>query len=126
MDLTPERLPIRVEKPWGHEIWYAWTEQYVGKILHVNRGGRLSLQYHREKDEMSYVLKGRLLLTKGPSVDRLVVTEVGEGHVWRNRPGEVHTMEALEDADVLEVSTPQLDDVVRLTDRYGRAGTSAP
>ena len=126
MDLTPERLPIRIEKPWGHEIWYAWTEQYVGKILHVNRGGRLSLQYHREKDETSYVLKGRLLLTKGPSVDRLIVTEIGEGHVWRNRPGEIHTMEALEDADVIEVSTPELDDVVRLRDHYGRAGTSAP
>ena len=126
MDLTPERLPIRVEKPWGYEIWYAWTEQYVGKILHVNRGGRLSLQYHRRKDETSYVLRGRLLLTKGPSADRLIVTEIGEGHVWRNRPGEVHTMEALEDADVLEVSTPELDDVVRLRDHYGRAGTSTP
>ena len=126
MDLTPERLPIRVEKPWGYEIWYAWTEQYVGKILHVNRGGRLSLQYHRRKDETSYVLRGRLLLTKGPNAERLVVTEVGEGHVWRNRPGEIHTLEALEDADVLEVSTPELDDVVRLRDRYGRAGTSAP
>lgn len=126
MDLSPDRLPIRIEKPWGYEIWYAWTEQYVGKILHVRRGGRLSLQYHRKKDETSYVLRGRLLVTHGSTVDGLTVTEVGEGHVWRNRPGEVHTMEALEDADVLEVSTPELDDVVRLSDRYGREGTAAP
>jgi mannose-6-phosphate isomerase len=126
VDLSPDRLPIRIEKPWGYEIWYAWTEQYVGKILHVRRGGRLSLQYHRKKDETSYVLRGRLLVTHGSTVDGLTVTEVGEGHVWRNRPGEVHTMEALEDADVLEVSTPELDDVVRLSDRYGREGTAAP
>jgi quercetin dioxygenase-like cupin family protein len=126
VDLSPDRLPIRVEKPWGYEIWYAWTDRYVGKILHVRRGGRLSLQYHRQKDETSYVLRGRLRVTHGPDADRLTVTEVGEGHVWRNRPGEVHTMEALEDADVLEVSTPEVDDVVRLGDRYGRAGTTAP
>ncbi len=126
MTITPDALPIRVDKPWGHEIWYAWTDRYVGKILHVNRGGKLSLQYHAQKDETSYVLRGRLRLTRGPSLDRLTVTEVGEGYVWRNRPGEIHTMEGLEDADVLEVSTPELDDVVRLRDLYGREGTSAP
>jgi quercetin dioxygenase-like cupin family protein len=126
MDVSPERLPVRIEKPWGHEIWYAWTERYVGKILHVRRGGRLSLQYHREKDESSYLLRGRLLLTHGPSEDRLTVAEVAAGHAWRNRPGEIHTIEALEDADVLEVSTPELDDVVRLKDLYGREGTSRP
>ena len=94
MDVSPDRLPVRIDKPWGYEIWYAWTERYVGKILHVRRGQRLSLQYHREKDESSYLLRGRLLLTKGPSEDRLTVTEVGEGHAWRNRPGEIHTIEA--------------------------------
>jgi len=126
MGIRPEDLPVRIDKPWGYEIWYAWTEQYVGKIIHVKRGGRLSLQYHHQKDETSYVLRGRLLLTRGPSVDRLTITEIGEGHAWRNRPGEIHSIEGLEDADVLEVSTPQLHDVVRLQDRYGREGTSAP
>jgi mannose-6-phosphate isomerase-like protein (cupin superfamily) len=126
MEVTPDQLPVRIDKPWGHELWYAWTERYVGKILHVRQGGRLSLQYHREKDETSYVLRGRLLLTRGPSVDALTVTEIGEGYAWRNRPGEVHTIEALEDADVLEVSTPELHDVVRIEDRYGRAGSSVP
>ena len=126
MDVSPDHLPVRIEKPWGHEIWYAWTERYVGKILHVRRGHRLSLQYHREKDEASYLLRGRLLLTKGPSEDRLTVTEVGEGYAWRHRPGEIHTIEALEDSDVLEVSTPEVHDVVRLHDRYGREGTSHP
>ena len=126
MTIRPEDLPVRIDKPWGHEIWYAWTDRYVGKILHVRQGGRLSLQYHREKDETSYVLKGRLLLTRGPSVDRLAVTEVGEGFAWRSRPGEIHTIEGVEETDVLEVSTPELDDVVRLQDLYGREGTSAP
>ncbi len=126
MSRPPDGLPRRVEKPWGHELWYAWTDRYVGKILHVRRGERLSLQYHRQKDETSYVLRGRLRLTWGLALDQLTVVEVGEGHVWRNRPGEIHTIEALEDADVLEVSTPEVDDVVRMQDAYGREGTSAP
>ncbi len=126
MDIKPEDLPLKVEKPWGYEIWYAWTEQYVGKIIHVNRGGKLSLQYHHHKDETSYLLKGRLLLTKGQRQDALTVTEIGEGYMWRNRPGEIHTIEGIEDADVLEVSTPHLDDVVRLNDLYGREGTNQP
>jgi mannose-6-phosphate isomerase len=119
-------LPRRVEKPWGYEIWWAHTEHYVGKILHVNSGHRLSLQYHHEKDESCYLLTGRLVLVQGNSVDDLIETTISEGHVWRNRPGDVHTIEAIEDADVLEVSTPQVDDVVRLVDNYGREGTSAP
>ncbi|HLK55313.1 MAG TPA: hypothetical protein VKU00_02035 [Chthonomonadaceae bacterium] len=126
MDIKPEDLPLRVEKPWGYEIWYAWTEQYVGKIIHVNPGGKLSLQYHNNKDETSYLLKGRLRLTKGANPDALTVTEIGEGYAWRNRPGEIHTIEGIEAADVLEVSTPHLDDVVRLTDLYGREGTNQP
>lgn len=126
MNITPEDLPVKVEKPWGYEIWYAWTDQYVGKIIHVNAGGKLSLQYHNEKDETSYLLKGRLRLTKGNSVESLTVTEIAAGHQWRNRPGEIHTIEGIEDSDVLEVSTPHLEDVVRLTDLYGREGTNAP
>lgn len=126
MDIKPEDLPVRIEKPWGYEIWYAWTKEYVGKILHVNAGGRLSLQYHHHKDETSYVLRGKLKLIKGPSVDQLTEMEIGEGYTWRNRPGEVHTLEGIEDADVLEVSTPHLDDVVRVRDWYGREGTNQP
>jgi hypothetical protein len=126
MDVKPEDLPVKVEKPWGYEIWYAWTDQYVGKIIHVNRGGKLSRLYHLQKDVTSYLLKGKLRLTKGPDADHLTITEIDAGHQWRNRPGEIHTIEGVEDSDVLEVSTPHLDDVVRLKDNYGREGTNAP
>jgi mannose-6-phosphate isomerase len=126
MHLKPEDVPLRVDKPWGYELWWAWTDHYVGKILHVEAGHRLSVQYHEHKDETSYVLRGRLKLFKGRSADELVESGVGEGAQWRNMPGEVHTIEAIEDADVLEVSTPHLDDVVRLSDGYGREGTNAP
>jgi mannose-6-phosphate isomerase len=121
-----DELPRRVEKPWGHEVWFALTDRYAGKFLHVRAGKRLSVQYHVEKDETSYLLSGRLLLSRGPNADSLVATELGTGAVWRNEPGDVHTIEALEDAVVVEVSTPELDDVVRLTDDFGRAGTSTP
>ena len=116
----------RVEKPWGYEIHWAKTDRYVGKIIHVNAGARLSLQFHHLKDETSYLQHGRMLLTKGPNADQLTVTEIAVGHMWRNRPGEIHTIEGVEDSDVLEVSTPHLDDVVRLQDSYGREGTNAP
>jgi mannose-6-phosphate isomerase len=117
--------PRRVEKPWGYEIWWAVTEQYVGKILHVNKGQRLSLQFHEQKDETSYVLSGSLLLVQGESEDTLTERPVTVGDSWHNAPGVIHTIEALEDSDVLEASTPFLDDVVRLKDNYGREGTSA-
>jgi mannose-6-phosphate isomerase len=119
-------LPRRVEKPWGYEIWWAHTEQYAGKILHLNAGHRLSLQYHNEKDESCYLLSGKLLLVQGASAEDLKESVISEGHAWRNTPGLVHTIEAIEDADVLEASTSQLDDVVRLADAYGRQGTSTP
>ena len=119
-------LPSRTDKPWGHELLWAKTDQYVGKVLHVEAGQRLSVQYHDRKDESNLVLRGRLKLLRGTSADDLTETIVGEGDCWRNRAGEVHTIEAIEDADVVEVSTPQLDDVVRLEDGYGREGTSAP
>ena len=126
MDIKPADLPVRIDKPWGHEIWWAWTDQYVGKILHVRAGHRLSVQYHERKDETSYLLSGSVTLHKGTSADDLEATAKEPGSQWRNRPGEVHTIEATEDADVLEVSTPHLDDVVRLADAYGREGTAAP
>ncbi len=129
--MTPT-LPRRVEKPWGHEIWFAHTDHYAGKLLYVNAGHRLSVQYHEAKDESSYLLSGRLLLSTGNDPDRLEATEISGGAAWRNEPGALHTIEALEDSVVVEVSTPELDDVVRLSDRYGRvaagsetSGTSA-
>jgi mannose-6-phosphate isomerase len=121
---TEHTLPRRIEKPWGHEIWWAATDQYVGKILHVNKGHRLSLQFHEFKDETSYVLSGRLILVQGDDVENLSERTVSVGDVWRNTPGTIHTIEALEDSDVLEASTPHLEDVVRLRDDYGREGTS--
>lgn len=113
--------PRRVEKPWGHEIWWAHTDSYVGKLLVVEAGQALSLQYHRVKDEASYLLSGRLLLTQGSSAEQLAEREIGPGQTWRNEPGVVHSIEALEDSTILEVSTPDLEDIVRLSDRYGRA-----
>ena len=112
----------RVQKPWGHEVWWAQTDLYAGKLLYVTASHRLSLQFHREKDESSYLLSGRLLLTRGPSADALETKEIGPGFAWRAEPGTVHTIEALEDSVVLEASTPHLDDVVRLRDSYGREG----
>lgn len=126
MDINPDSLPIRVAKPWGYELWWAWTDKYVGKILHVAAGHKLSVQYHEVKDESQYLLRGRIYLHKGSTLDNLVATELGEGAQWRNRPGEIHTIQAIEDADVLQVSTPQLEDVVRLSDNYGREGTNHP
>ena len=110
----------RVEKPWGREIWWAQTDHYAGKLLIVDKGQRLSVQLHREKDETSYLLSGKLLLLQGPSAEELAERTIGPGASWRNEPGVVHTIEALEDSTVLEVSTPHLDDIVRLSDRYGR------
>jgi mannose-6-phosphate isomerase len=109
----------------GHEVWWAQTDAYAGKLLHVRAGHRLSLQLHREKDESSYLLSGRLLLTCGASAENLREEEIGPGSAWRVEPGTVHTIEAIEDSVVLEVSTPHLDDVVRLEDRYGRSDGAA-
>jgi quercetin dioxygenase-like cupin family protein len=112
--------PEHVPKPWGHEIIWARTDRYVGKILHLRAGESLSLQYHRLKDETIRVLSGALTLAVGPSAAELDSRRLGPGEGWRLPPGTVHRLTALEDTDVLEVSTPELDDVVRLEDRYGR------
>ena len=113
-----------VDKPWGHERIWAETDRYVGKILFIRAGRRLSLQYHEVKDETIYVQRGRIELQVGPRDGELVSEEVGPGRAFRLVPGIVHRMRALEDSLLLEVSTPDLDDVVRLEDRYGREGTS--
>jgi mannose-6-phosphate isomerase len=114
-------VPVRrVDKPWGYELIWAHTDQYVGKILHVNRGEALSLQMHRIKDETMYVLSGRVRVEVGDAVDRLERFELTPGQAIHLVPGTVHRVEALEDTDLLEASTPHLDDLVRFEDRYGR------
>ena len=112
--------PRRVEKPWGHELIWAETDQYVGKILHVKAGHALSLQYHDVKDETMHLLRGRMRLLIGPGADRLETIDLAEGQSIRISPPTVHRVEAITDVDILEASTPHLSDVVRLEDRYGR------
>lgn len=114
-----------VAKPWGHETIWAHTDAYVGKILHIKAGEALSVQYHDVKDETVYLLSGKLIYRVWEG-DAPVDVDLQIGQAFRITPKTVHQMEAVTDCDVLEVSTPHLDDVVRLTDRYGRAGTSAP
>ena len=119
--------PRRVEKPWGWELIWAETEHYVGKLLFIRAGEALSLQYHEVKDESWLVHEGRARLELGSSGDAVLNEAViGPGEAFHYPPGTVHRVTALEDTMILEVSTPHLDDVVRLDDRYGRQGTSAP
>jgi mannose-6-phosphate isomerase-like protein (cupin superfamily) len=116
----------RVEKPWGWELVWAETEHYVGKLLFVRAGQSLSLQYHERKDEAWLVRKGRASRERGVVGGPLETIEIGPGDTFRYRPGTVHRVTAIEDLLVVEVSTPHLDDVVRLEDAYGREGTSSP
>jgi len=119
-------LPVkRVPKPWGYELIFANTDRYAGKILHVNRGESLSLQFHEIKEETLFVVSGELRLTIEVDGDRRELI-LRTGEAFHIPPRMIHRMEAVEDTDVAEVSTPELDDVVRLDDRYGRTGTSAP
>jgi mannose-6-phosphate isomerase len=110
-----------VDKPWGRELHFAIEEQYVGKILEVRRGQRLSLQYHKAKKETMYVISGRMRLTLGDESE-----EVGEGKSVTIEPGRSHRVEALEDTRIVEVSTNHLDDVVRVEDDHGRAAGGRP
>jgi mannose-6-phosphate isomerase-like protein (cupin superfamily) len=120
------RSPVKhVPKPWGHETIWAHTDQYVGKILHINAGHALSVQYHDVKDETVYLLSGELIYRVWENDEpRNVELKIGEA--FRITPRTIHQMEAITDCDILEASTPHLDDVVRLEDRYGRQGTNAP
>ncbi len=113
-------------KPWGYELIWAHTDRYVGKILHINAGQALSVQYHNKKDETVHLLSGELIYRVGPTAGEMRDVHLTVGDSFRLTPGTVHQMEAVTDCDVLEASTPELDDVVRITDRYGREGTSAP
>lgn len=121
--MAADEGPARVEKPWGHELIWARTTRYVGKVIHVRAGHALSLQYHDRKEETLLLWRGRL---------RFELREGDDARSWEMKPGErvhvrpgaVHRMTAIEDCDVFEVSTPELDDVVRIEDRYGREGTT--
>ena len=124
-DLFRHREIQRVDKPWGYELIFANTARYAGKILHVNRGECLSLQYHEMKEETLFVVHGELRLTIESEGDRRVLI-LREGEAFHIPPRLIHRMEAVVDTDVAEVSTPELHDVVRLEDRYGRQGTSKP
>jgi mannose-6-phosphate isomerase len=112
--------PRRVDKPWGHELIWAHTDRYVGKILHIAAGESLSLQYHRVKDETIMVLSGRLQFEHFVDGEPVSVIELAPREPFHIAPGHRHRMIAITDTEVVEVSTPELDDVVRLADRYGR------
>ena len=114
--------PERVDKPWGYELIWAKTDRYVGKILHIDAGQALSFQYHEVKEETIYVLSGVLYLHVAEGDEPPRVLELGRGEVFHITPGLRHRFEARETVELLETSTPVLDDVVRLDDRYGRAG----
>ncbi|HEX9287540.1 MAG TPA: cupin domain-containing protein [Thermoanaerobaculia bacterium] len=114
-----------VPKPWGNELIFAENERYAGKILHLEPGHSLSLQYHERKDETFYVLRGEVILSV--EVDgEMREMRLSEGSAYRIRPGVRHRMRADRACDLIEVSSPELEDVVRLEDAYGRAGTTAP
>jgi len=125
--IAPSDVKV-VPKPWGEERWFAHTDRYAGKLLIIKKGHRLSLQYHERKHEVQYVDSGRIKYTLGssdrPGDHRETIVEAGSVLVLP--PGVIHRMEALEDSRVFEMSTPELDDVVRLEDDYGRAGKDGP
>jgi mannose-6-phosphate isomerase len=116
----------RVDKPWGHELRWAITDRYLGKLIHVNRGHQLSLQYHVQKDETIFITSGLLDLVLEDEAGNLQVHRMTPGMSARVRPGRRHRFIAVEDTDLFEVSSPEIDDVVRLEDAYGREGTSSP
>ena len=126
-DTSPGALePRRVDKPWGHELIWALTDRYCGKILVIETGRRLSLQYHEQKDESIHVVSGRLRLHLDDEDGVMTVRELGPGESAHVAVGRRHRYEAIERVELIEVSTPELDDVVRIEDDFGREGTSAP
>jgi mannose-6-phosphate isomerase-like protein (cupin superfamily) len=116
----------RVEKPWGWELWWTVTDRYVGKVIFVNAGRRLSLQYHNHKDESIYVIEGEMILHLENEEGTLDAIKLGAGEFRRVAVGRRHRFEAITDTKLIEVSTPELDDVVRIEDDFGREGTSEP
>lgn len=117
----PEQTPIQYkEKPWGREIWFACVAGYAGKILEVKKGKRLSLQYHEKKTETQYLLDGKVKLSVGKDQNDLEEITLNPGDKYDIFPYTIHRIEALEDSRIFEVSTDNLEDVVRLADDYGR------
>ena len=116
-------VPRRVDKPWGYELRFIATERYAGKVLFIKAGSQLSLQYHDRKDEAFLVQQGQLELVLG-SGDAQEVVPLGPEQAWHVTPGTVHRFRAVTDCLLFEVSTPELDDVIRVEDDYGREGTS--
>lgn len=116
----------RIEKPWGYEEIFAVTQRYVGKLLFIRAGEALSLQYHRVKDETLRLIEGTMELVSGNRPEALQPVRIEQGMAFRVTPGTIHRMTAETDCLLVEVSTPELDDVVRLEDRYGREGTTTP
>ena len=118
-ELFERKDVVTIPKPWGYELIWGHTDRYVGKVLHINQGESLSLQYHEMKDETLYVIRGVVELTvKKENEEKILMLSVGEA--FHIPPFLIHRMRAIEDADIVEVSTPELQDVVRLEDRYGR------
>lgn len=124
--MAPGEGARRVDKPWGHELIWAHTEAYVGKILVIEAGRRLSLQKHEIKDESILVRAGRLRLYLEDDAGVVQVEELGPGEHRHVRTGRIHRYEAIERCELIEVSTPELDDVVRIEDDFGREGTNEP
>ena len=116
-----DELPQKTEKPWGFELLFAYTPKYAGKVIFVKKGHRLSLQYHEKKDESLYIYEGKALMQTEGSNGHMVSTIVQPGFCVRIPPLTKHRLEAIEDTTFLEVSTPELEDVARLEDDYGRA-----
>ncbi|MFH1404614.1 MAG: cupin [Patescibacteria group bacterium] len=112
--------PKIVEKPWGHEIWFAHSDKYAGKILFLKKGFSYSLQYHEVKEETQYVYRGKLRAWIGKDVGALQECIINQGESFNVLPGVIHKVEALEDTEIFEVSSPELDDIIRLKDEYGR------
>lgn len=118
-----EQTPLQeILKPWGKEIWFATQPEYVGKILFIKKGHRYSLQYHEKKKETQYVLKGQVKFILGENPDALTEHILNPGDKLDVYPHVIHRAEALEDSEILEVSTNDLDDVVKIEDDYGRSG----
>lgn len=113
--------PIKkVDKPWGYELWWAVTDKYVGKILSIDKGHTLSLQYHEIKDETLYVQEGELILELHSGNGEIEFLNILPGHSIRIKPNTKHRLKALKDSKIFEVSTPEVEDVIRLKDDYGR------
>lgn len=126
MMIGMDNEPKHVDKPWGSELWWTVTDRYVGKVIFIKAGRRLSLQYHNRKDESIYVIDGSMVLHLENGAGEMQQVPLGPGEFRRVPVGKRHRFEAIEDTRLIEVSTPETDDVVRLEDDFGREGTSEP